>query len=587
MTQPQIQQLKLTEIKPDPNNPRGESDVAELATSIKTHGVLQPILVRKSGKGYTIIAGERRFKAATMIAQANGGVKKAMIPAIVKDVDDDTAFEIQTIENLQREDLPPYNEALAFKTYMAKFGEDSAETLAEKIGCKPSYIRSRAAVFDLPAKVLKSWSKGNIIFGHLNAMLMVKEDANLVERLLEDAEYGNSVKSLMEKVQRNSCAIATAVFDTNECGACSHNSDKQKSLFGFGHDKAHCAKPECFITKTQAHLDTEFADPKGKLRKKCGTNGYLLALSYDDTKNIKDFQSWEKKGPFAECKTCDKFITVFTLKDGPQKGKSCKNPECHKKLSKAGDAAARKQAHKDVKANEEKPRCAWHGKLFREKFYMERIPARAAEIKPDSVEALHTAILALTLAHELRDELASLIGSKRSEMVTGIDIMDRLANVDFESSLQVLRDLSIHTVMDWNDHKSGFGTTTRDAVAKAFGIDIAAEWKPSEEYLLAKSKKEIIAWIGTLPKDDVKAIKDFAMRRGAVGLDALKKPALVSAILESGVDLTGRTPDEIVNYDNTAFVPSNKRHEKASEPNGTEGQDHESYTDEQDHEDEE
>lgn len=558
MADPQIQMLPLNKVKPDPNNPRGEiGDITELATSVKAHGILQPILVRKSGKNFIIVAGERRFKAALAVAT---DVNKATIPGIVKDVSDEEAFEIQTIENLQREDLPPYGEALAFKNYIDRFGPEYIETLAEKIGCKPSYIRSRTSVFELPKTIVKSWKDGKINFSHINAFLYIKDDKETLNSLFEDAQRGASAKTIMETIKRYSIPLKDVFFDFTECTVCPHNSDKQKTLFGIGYEDSRCNKTDCFAAKTQTALENIYSDPSNKQRKKWGTNGFILATTYDDIRKADSFEKWEK-GPFAECKPCEKFVSVFNINGSKlEKPKACLNPDCKRKLSKAGTADERKKAKKET--NTVKPTCAWHGKLHRELFYMERIPAKASEIRPDSPQALHTAILALVMAHGLRDQLAKLINTKKTNVTTGPEIMDRLRDIDFDTSLLLLRDLAVHTVMDWDDRKSGFDTSTRDAVAKEFGIDISAEWKPTEAYLQAKRKKDLITWIETLPPEDGKSIKNYIMERSGGRLDSVKKPGIIKAILGCGIDLTGKTPDEIVNYDQNAYVPNNKKPER-------------------------
>mgnify|MGYP001359603937 FL=1 len=141
------------------NNPRKNFDnLGEMIASVRTKGVIEPILVRPLHTdpptggleiyGYEIVAGERRWRAAVAVAKENGGIENYRIPAMVQEMSDDEAFDVMTIENLQREDLTELEEARGFQIYLDRKGIDSLPDLAERTGIDVRYIRRRIAVLD-------------------------------------------------------------------------------------------------------------------------------------------------------------------------------------------------------------------------------------------------------------------------------------------------------------------------------------------------------------------------------------------------------------------------------------------------------
>ena len=147
----QINILKLSLIDPKSDQPRKNFDklsLEELAESIKENGLLQPILVREYGEGrYQIIAGERRFRASKL-------AELSEIPAIIMNKDDRKAAEIALIENIQREDLNPVEEAIAFRSLAEEYGL-TQEELSYKVGKSRSAIANATRLLDLPEKILK------------------------------------------------------------------------------------------------------------------------------------------------------------------------------------------------------------------------------------------------------------------------------------------------------------------------------------------------------------------------------------------------------------------------------------------------
>ena len=179
-----IVEIPLTEIRSNPYQPRKEFDeqsLREFADSIKEHGVIQPIIVKKSIKGYEIIAGERRTRASKMAG-------KETIPAIIRDFTDQEMMEIALIENIQREDLNPIEEAEA----LAKIIESNnmtQEEAAKKFGKSRSYITNILGLLSLPEKTKKYVREGKISMGHARVLSKLSDPDQinqLADLIIED-----------------------------------------------------------------------------------------------------------------------------------------------------------------------------------------------------------------------------------------------------------------------------------------------------------------------------------------------------------------------------------------------------------------
>lgn len=164
-------EIAVDKIVRNPKQPRthfDESELSDLAASIEQVGVLQPIIVRPVGKGYEIIAGERRYQAARRV-----GLKT--VPAIVKEIDDDASLELALIENIQRSDLNSIEEARAYKELLARTGM-TQEQLSKKISKSRSAISNALRLLDLPEEVQQLVFDGSLSAGHARAILGVPSD---------------------------------------------------------------------------------------------------------------------------------------------------------------------------------------------------------------------------------------------------------------------------------------------------------------------------------------------------------------------------------------------------------------------------
>ena len=170
-TQAQIREVPITKILPNPAQPRlsyDEDSLTELADSIREHGVLQPILVRPAGTKYELIAGERRWRASGMAGRET-------IPAIVVEFDEQTALEVSIIENLQREDVSPLEEAVMFRKMTDTFGY-SVRQLAQKVGKDKGYVENRLRLTDAPADIRELVSLRKDTISHAYELMKIGDE---------------------------------------------------------------------------------------------------------------------------------------------------------------------------------------------------------------------------------------------------------------------------------------------------------------------------------------------------------------------------------------------------------------------------
>ena len=165
-----IKEINLDEIRSNPYQPRktfNEESLNELSESLKEHGLLQPIIVKKSIKGYELIAGERRTKAARL-----AGFKT--IPAIIKDFDDTQMMELALVENIQRENLNPIDEAMAYENII-KLSKMTQDEFAKKFGKSRSHVTNMLGLLKLPERTKKYVENGKISMGHARSLSKISD----------------------------------------------------------------------------------------------------------------------------------------------------------------------------------------------------------------------------------------------------------------------------------------------------------------------------------------------------------------------------------------------------------------------------
>lgn len=196
-----IQEISIDEIRPNPYQPRKnfkDETIDELKQSILEHGILQPLIVRKSVKGYEIVVGERRYRAAK---EAN----MKTVPAVVRKMDDRQMMELALLENLQREDLTPIEEASAYQVLMDRLNL-TQEELAKRLGKSRPHIANHVRLLSLPAYVQKLINDQKISMGHGRALLALKKKEKMkavVEKILKEQLNVRQLEALIQELNKN------------------------------------------------------------------------------------------------------------------------------------------------------------------------------------------------------------------------------------------------------------------------------------------------------------------------------------------------------------------------------------------------
>lgn len=193
-----LRDLPITAVEPNPFQPRqrwDEAALAELAASIEASGLLQPVVVRPHGEGrWQLIAGERRWRAATQLGWRQ-------IPAVVKEADDRTLLTLALIENLQRDQLTPMDEARGYQRLQEEFGLPQAE-VARLVGKSRPLVANTLRLLKLPGKVQRLLEDGTLSAGHGRALLGLEDGAAIAKMAQAAASHGWSVRELEDRVAR-------------------------------------------------------------------------------------------------------------------------------------------------------------------------------------------------------------------------------------------------------------------------------------------------------------------------------------------------------------------------------------------------
>lgn len=249
----EITEIFLDEIRPNPYQPRKTFDnksLKELSESIKENGVFQPIIIRKSVNGYEIIAGERRFRASKL-------AKKKTIPAIIRDFDEAQMMEVAVLENLQREDLTPLEEAQAYEMLQKNLGLTQAE-VSKRLGKSRPYIANYLRLLTLPQKTKRLLQRGELSMGQARTLLGLKDK--------------DSIDDLARKVVKNGITVRqleSLVAKLNE----KENKPKKKAI-----------KKSAFIRASESQLTDKFGTSVNITEGKKG-NGHL-AIDFSSTDEL-------------------------------------------------------------------------------------------------------------------------------------------------------------------------------------------------------------------------------------------------------------------------------------------------------------
>ncbi|MFB5663513.1 ParB/RepB/Spo0J family partition protein [Alteribacillus sp. HJP-4] len=226
-----IKEIKMKNLRPNPYQPRknfsGDA-IDELKTSISKHGVLQPLIVRKSIKGFEIVAGERRFRAAK-----EAGLET--VPAVVKDLDDEKMMEIALIENLQRENLNAIEEAIAYEKLMTYLNLTQDE-LSKRLGKSRPHIANHMRLLQLPKPVQDKVFDQSITMGHGRALLGLKNQElalKAAEKIIDDELNVRQTEELVQLLNQKSVSRETKEKDKKKPSVFIQSKEEElRSFFG-------------------------------------------------------------------------------------------------------------------------------------------------------------------------------------------------------------------------------------------------------------------------------------------------------------------------------------------------------------------
>lgn len=255
--------IPLSEIHPDKNQPRKFYDATameELTQSIKEKGVLQPILIRPNGTGYLLVCGERRFKAATSAGLTD-------IPAVIRSLTDDEALELQIIENLQRKDIHPMEEAFAFAS-LIEHRQMNEEEVAARIGKKVFYVRQRLKLNSLTPEWQKLFFNSRLTL--VDALKICVFEKKQQKELFDEEGDSSTIELSNWTLAKYKGELEKAAFDTTDptlqpkmgaCTNCKFNS-AVSLLFPEHSISPKCSNLTCFQNKTDVHYTREMAKAK-------------------------------------------------------------------------------------------------------------------------------------------------------------------------------------------------------------------------------------------------------------------------------------------------------------------------------------
>jgi len=437
-----------------------------------------------------------------------------------------------TIENLHREGLTEAEEAYSFKQYVDKKGKGAVEELAERSGINARYIRRRVEVLRLPKKVIKDWEKGQIAFGVLEQLLRL--DPQEVEGFYSKApKWQLTVEEVRNHINRKAIPLKRALFKIKAagCGSCNRNTEVQGSIFGddFIGQEVSCLNSPCFVEHQRAYLSENWSGTS--YAKKNKTNDFL----FSDEAPYGTYEIfWSKENLFPECAPCASFVTILGYDGKVHHDLACSDPSCLRSKSRTKSSSS---GNSKTKVD--------HGTIFREAFYKERVPEVArAQYQPEDEKILRLNLIALVRSNDAvkRWFTETVMKTKRFYYESEFEhVWLKVEKMTAPELRDAIREASIvgyfHQYM---------GSRTRHLIASHLGIDLGSDWLLHEEYLKKKTIKEIMQFgndLGIFAVDKaVNYLADVLHKKSAGNC---KKSELIDLILKSGVDLTGKVPDEI------------------------------------------
>ena len=549
----------------------------ELVNSVQGKGILEPLLVRPlAADRFEIIAGERRYRAGLAVCNRLGlHPEDYLVPCMVRDVDEAEAFDIMLIENLQREDLSPFEMAQSFQAYLQRHGNtvDSVNELSARTGIPSHAIRRQVRILELPEEVLSAWKAGSLTQSHTELLTRVGDREQVVELATSCLRLKLTVRELGERIGAISPDLERGAFDKAECQTCPFNTSVQSGLFADIAPAGKCSNAACFERKQGSYFTANWE--RSKACERFGTLGFRFGHRLP-AEHRELSPGVETHG---RCLECESFVSILRLTGAviSMYERTCLGPApCYQDLysiapaapsereqeqapeenpgSQSGQAqpttATEKQTEaKATKAKTQPPEetgpvfSPLRGERFREAFYKVAIPDEVMGTPNASPRVKPFLVLAMALASSAaRTRLCATLGidqNAKQELIA-----EKIFEVPAGDILDELQAMALAQVMD-----SSTTSAVRRMVGAHFNVDLAKDWSLGKEYLESLSKSELVRvgeeqGVNIWQDEKVKAYKQLHHKGKA--LMALKTGDLVDMILESGADLAGRVPAEVL-----------------------------------------
>lgn len=533
-------------------NPRTYFDPAEMAemeASVAAKGVIQPIRVRPVDDGkYELVAGERRWRAAKKVKGDD-----FPMPCVVREMSDEEADEIALIENIQRANMSPTEEAAAAAKLLGRSNGDRDEA-ARRLGWTRQTLDSRLGLMNCSDEVSKALTERKIKLGHAELLAAVTKELQdkALQNLLK-APMLPSVNDLKASLNTLARSLGTAIFDKADCAGCQFNSSLQKGMFTEAIEAGNCTNGECYTAKTEAALTALAEGMKEEFPVvrivRAGENFTLLPLKADGATGVGEDQA-------KACRACQQFgaaVSAVPDKLGKVYKDLCFDASCNsKKVAeriKAEKASTQKPVEKSAPAEksaastkakapakagkqEVKVQDSTRVKEYRVKVWRSTL---SAALMKDPAKNL-VALIALGMSnnagkvsgHKMCEAFAKLAGSKPDTF----DIGNIAAAVE-GAGAEIITKMHMGMVAT---SAAGIEERTLVQFLNWLKVDLAAYWKLNKEYL------------DLLTKSEIEAVAEELGLKAAVGekfakLMGGKKDEIIKQLLEvEGFDYTGKVP---------------------------------------------
>jgi ParB family chromosome partitioning protein len=479
----------------------------DLVVSIRLRGILQPLLLRPKGDVFSIVAGERRYKAAL---EAYG--PEGQVPVVVREMTDQQALEAAIAENDDRDDPSETEQADAAVRYLAACQGDRAEA-ARRLGWSRAKLDRRLALAELSSAVKLALDERRIKIGHAELLAAVPADKQdkALETILTASLDVARTRELLMRVTQN---LGTACFDKSECTTCPFNSGAQRVLFETHVDDGHCTNPTCFELKTQAAETIRFEEQE---RAEKAARAAVQAAEDDDEDDGSDKTTPADEGDKASVDNAASTDETKTRVSAPfpSMPSASNGPSPHKVAVTAGSIARRTADLREA---------TWRTAL-----------ARA--LAGNSAHA-HTTILLAAMSGTLSQIKAETLTSR-----AGLLVGDVFPSLDYDAKIREIRSLSqrqadiILSVIGAAYAKDVLSFAHVADLARAFEVDLRDSWQVDKAFLDRYTKDEL-----KFIAQECGLIAHMGPKAFAKLLAAKKGDLTIGMLNRTGFDWAGRLP---------------------------------------------